>query len=153
MPLDSARADRVTAALLLAVGLALIWAGWSMDRLEMRRIHPASIPGLLPMLLGAALAVCAALLFRSARDPNAPEPAGSPRDLGYAAALCLIYALVLVGTVPFTLATGLFVAAFLVVFDRDRPVARRLLPAAIYGAVAATAISALFRHAFLVRLP
>ena len=40
----------------------MLAGGYAMDRLEFRQIHPASIPGLLPMILGAALMVCAVLL-------------------------------------------------------------------------------------------
>ena len=153
MNLDSARADRVTAVILLALGLAMLWAGWSMDRLEVRRIHPASIPGLVPMLLGAALAVCGGLLFRSARARAVPASTGSMRDLTWSAALCIAYALLLVGTLPFALATAIFVAAFLALFDRDRAWVPRLAWAVVYGAIAGGVIAALFRYAFLVRLP
>jgi putative tricarboxylic transport membrane protein len=153
MRLDSAKADRITAVVLLATGIALLWAGWSMDRLEVRRIHPASIPGLLPMLLGGTLVVVAALLGLTARDPETPAPTGSARDLGLAAALCGLYALAMVGTLPFAPATALFVGAFVALFDRDRPPLRRLILGAAFGVAVAAAISLLFRYAFLVRLP
>ena len=45
-----AMADRLTAIVLLVIGLALLVGGWTMDRLEVRQIHPASIPGLVPMI-------------------------------------------------------------------------------------------------------
>ena len=153
MRLNSARADRVTAVILLGLGIAMVWAGWTMDRLEVRRIHPASIPGLVPMLLGVALALCGGLLFRSARDPEANAAQGSLADLGWAATLCLAYAMVLVGNLPFVLATAIFVAAFLVLFDRDRALGPRFVTALLYGGGVAAAVAALFRYAFLVRLP
>ena len=52
-----ARADLITAIVLLALGLAVFYFSWTMDRLEVRRISPATIPGLVPMILGAALAL------------------------------------------------------------------------------------------------
>ena len=156
------RADRMTALVLLALGLVLLWAGFTMDRLEIRRIHPASIPGLVPMLLGGALTVCAALLYASAAPrgeageetgDGTGEGGGDLRDLALATALSLIYALVLVGRLPFFAATAIFVAGFLIVFDRGRRMAVRVPLAIGFGLAVAAAVSALFRYAFLVRLP
>ena len=59
--MQMAKADRVTAIVFLALGLAMLVGGWQMDRLEIRQIHPASIPGLLPMILGGLLALCRGL--------------------------------------------------------------------------------------------
>jgi putative tricarboxylic transport membrane protein len=93
-----------------------------MDRLEIRQIHPASIPGLVPMML--------------------------------AAALCCAYALVLVGRLPFFIATALFVAAFVAAFrPSGRPWLRHGVMAAGFGIATAVTVSALFRYGFLVRLP
>ena len=44
--------DLTVTVILLAIGIAQFVGGLTMDRLEMRRIHPARIPGLLPMILG-----------------------------------------------------------------------------------------------------
>ena len=68
MSLNSPVADRVTAAVLFLLGAGLSWGGFTMDRLEVRLIHPGSIPGLVPMILGVALMGCAILLFAGARD-------------------------------------------------------------------------------------
>ena len=59
MRLDSARADQVTALVFFVLGVAMAIGGYTMDRLEVRQIHPASIPGLVPMILGGLLALCA----------------------------------------------------------------------------------------------
>jgi hypothetical protein len=160
MQLDGPGADRVAAVILFALGIGMLAGGYAMDRLEIRQIHPASIPGLVPMLLGGILAVCAALLYRGAgrevREP--PPPAGSTSwaDLGAALVLTLGYALGLVGRVPFFWATALFIAAFAAWFAwpaRGEGRARAIVRAAGFGLVAAGAISALFRYGFLVRLP
>lgn len=153
MSFDSARADRLTALVLVAIGLVMVWAGWSMDRLEMRRIHPASIPGLLPMILGGAMVLCAGLLLASARDPDAPTPPGSWRNLAWAGGWSAAFALLMVGNINFYVATAIYVAGFLVIFDTERPVWRRAILGAAFGIAAAAAIGALFRYAFLVRLP
>src|SRR6056297_2853194 len=62
MPFDSARADRITAFVFFVLGAAMTWGGYVMDRLEIRQIHPASIPGLVPMFLGVALMLCRSAL-------------------------------------------------------------------------------------------
>lgn len=148
------QADRLTALVLLALGLTLLWAGFTMDRLEVRRIHPSSIPGLVPMLLGVALSVCSAFLFVSAAPPgDSAEDGGDLRNLGLSAALSLVYALVLVGWLPFFAATAIFVAGFVTIFDRERSLALQVPLAIGFGLAVAAAISALFRYAFLVRLP
>ncbi len=158
MRLDTARADRIAAAILCILGVAMLAGGYTMDRLPQRAIHPASIPGLVPMILGAVLALCAVLLFAGARDDPEPE-AGSVswRNLGLAVGLCLVYALGLVGRLPFFWATALFVAAFAALFawPETQPAARpRLgLVAALFGLAVAGALSVLFRYGFLVRLP
>lgn len=160
MRLDSANADRVAAVLLFALGVAMLWGGYTMDRLEIRRIHPGSIPGLLPMLLGAVLAGCSVLLYLGARDDPDARPAEgvSWPNAGIALALCLVYGLGLVGRLPFFWATAIFIAAFAALFTwRDaearRSPVRTALVAIAFGFVVSGAISALFRYGFLVRLP
>jgi hypothetical protein len=159
LSLNSPTADRITAGVLLALGAGFVWGGFTMDRLEMRQIHPASIPGLVPMILGAALMVCAVLLFLGARGASRgpAETGGSWRDLGTAAAWSVFYAVALVGKLPFLLATGIYVAGFVWWFRRDAdgkggPVGRAATALA-FGAAVSVAVSALFRYGFLVRLP
>ena len=161
------RADLYTAPVLFLLGAAMAYGGWIMDRLEIRQIHPASIPGLVPMLLGVALMVASVVLFvqararlaaaRAAGGGNRPV-AGSNRDLLVAGGLCTVYALALVGTVPFPIATALFVSTFVILFElRPERGARHVaLVVAIgltLGVAVAAAVSLLFRYAFLVRLP
>ena len=92
-----------------------------MDRLEIRQIHPASIPGLVPMILGVLLALCAIILFRSSfagagRGPPESISAGSWSRLGLTAILCAGYALGLVGWLGYFWATAVFTFAFALVF-------------------------------------
>jgi putative tricarboxylic transport membrane protein len=157
MRADSPAADRIAALVLFGLGAAVLAGGYTMDRLEIRQIHPASIPGLVPMMLGAALMLCAALLWLAApRTPRAAaaDETASPRNLAVAAALCCAYALVLVGRLPFFIATALFVAAFVAAFrPSGRPWLRHGVMAAGFGIATAVTVSALFRYGFLVRLP
>lgn len=149
-----ATADRVTALVLAGLGLAMLAGGWTMDRLEIRQIHPASIPGLVPMILGGLLTLCAALLWRSAEAGAAFMADGSWRRLAITGGLTLAYALGLVGTLPFLWATFVFVAAFALVFSWAETTAPRAIAFALgLGAVVAVGTSALFSEVFLVRLP
>ncbi len=154
------KADMITALLLVVVALWLLVGGYRMDRLEIRQIHPASIPGLVPMILGVLLLVCAALLFGRARvgSDGAAIDFGNTGRLIWTAVLCLGYSVGLIGHAPFWLATFLFVTAFVAVFswgrdDNGSAKLRRIAIAVVTGAVASGAISALFLYGFLVRLP
>ncbi len=173
-------ADRWTSLALFAIGLAMLVGGFTMDRLEIRQIHPASIPGLLPMILGAAMMLCAVLLFFAARaartaqlakvaglstaaqaegEPSATQPATtSNRDLFFAAAYSVVYALALVGSLPFAQATAIYIAVFYTHFTWERSATssahlKRIAIAIAFGVVSAYAIASLFQFGFLVRLP
>jgi putative tricarboxylic transport membrane protein len=141
-----------------------------MDRLELRRVHPLSAPGLTPGLLGIALAVASVMLisqalrkrpFRTASlAPTRTGEAdrGATQRLLLCGALCLVYALGLVGSLPFWLATAVFVSAFIVLFEWEAgaPAHRRMIALAWatgLGLAAGGAISYVFRDLFFVRLP
>jgi putative tricarboxylic transport membrane protein len=73
-------------------------------------------------------------------------------------ALCLGYAGLLVGRVPFWLATFGFVLAFVILFEWPLATApgarvRRLLIALVYALAVAVAVTLVFQEVFLVRLP
>jgi putative tricarboxylic transport membrane protein len=165
------RADIVMGVLLFVLAVAVIYRAWTMDRLEVRQIHPASVPGLTPGLLGIALGVASLLLLASGLRPQtsvrpAPGDAGPelPADPGalqrllVAGALCLVYALGLIGSMPFWLATALFVTTFIAVFEWERGGdpgrrLRRLAWALALGLGTGLAVSYGFSDIFLVRLP
>lgn len=161
-------ADLLTGLVLLALGISVVWLSWDMPRLGTRGIHPATAPGLVPGLLGLALTLCGAVLtLRSAR---ATTDAAGWRNFGgifwtpeagrvaAALALALIYALVLVGRMPFWAATALFVFAFIVIFEyafgvSRSPLWRTLLTAAIQAVIVGVTVTLVFQLGFLVRLP
>jgi hypothetical protein len=163
----AARADLVAAILLVLLGLAVVYFSWTMNRLEARHIHPATIPGLVPLFLGAALTLCGGLLtLRSLRLGRPGAWAGLWRALtsseavraGAVLALALVHTLVLVGRVPFWLASMLFIFAFIVLFetvliDRRQSLVRTLFWAALVAIVGALGIYFVFERIFLVRLP
>ncbi|TNF17237.1 MAG: hypothetical protein EP318_21875 [Rhodobacteraceae bacterium] len=158
-----ALADRLTAILLFLLGLALLAGGYTMDRLEIRQIHPASIPGLVPMILGVLLALCAVLLFRSSYKPEARNAelvlsGGSWARLGLTTAISTLYALGLVGWLPYAWATFVFATGFTLVFSFPVAGQRRAQLVAVAGALAlgagvALGTALLFEKLFLVRLP
>ena len=83
---------------------------------------------------------------------------GAAGRVGMVLVLTLTYTLGLVGLVPFWLATGLFVFAFILVFEiwlaEPRRRLAQSLPWALGLAIATAAIVTLvFERAFLVRLP
>ncbi|MEO1103961.1 MAG: tripartite tricarboxylate transporter TctB family protein [Pseudomonadota bacterium] len=158
-----ARADLLTGVVLLALGLAMLYGGFVMDRLEIRQIHPASIPGLVPMGLGIALAVCAVILLASAVRAGgltAPSYAGDRAALlrlVLCMALCLTYPLILIGWLPFWLATSLFVTGFIAIFEwtprLPRAHAIALATAILQGILVGVVTAYVFSELFLVRLP
>jgi hypothetical protein len=164
------RADFVTGLVLLAFGLAVLAESLAMPRLEERAINPWTVPGLVPGLLGIIIAVLGWILamrslFAGALRPVAPpdveeaaEARASRGRLALSLVLCLGYAAVLVGRIPFWLATGLFVFLFVVLFewrsdDAQRARIVKLAVAAALAAAAALAVPFLFERLFLVRLP
>lgn len=156
-------ADRMTAIVLATLGLSMAFGGYTMERLEIRGIHPGSIPGLVPMILGVLLVICAVLLWRDAKRNPRTEGAsvladGSWTRLGLTAGTCLVYALVLIGWLPFLWSTAIFVFAFAAIFSwpteadgRQRIMA--LCGAVVLGIATAWGTSLLFAEVFLVRLP
>lgn len=158
-----AQADRFTAVILFALGIAMLVGGWTMDRLEIRQIHPASIPGLVPIILGVLLALCSVLLLISSfsQDDRGDEmvfAGGSWGRLGLTGLTCVVYAIGLVGWLSFTVATALFTFTFALIFsfpvERDR---RAQATAAVSALILAVAVSVgaaqMFEKLFLVRLP
>lgn len=162
MPADR-RGDLWFALLLTALALVVVVESWRMPRLENLGVHPMSAPGLTPGLLGLVLLLLGLLLLlRSLRErrataspvPSRPAVAGNGGRALLAVALCLAYALGLLGRLPFALATGVFVFAFVAAFgfERARPW-RTLGGAAAMAVFTAIAVTLLFEQLFLVRLP
>ena len=131
-------------------------------------MHPLTVPGLVPGLLALALLLCGGLLAAGAwrtggLGPGFAAPCALARGpaagrVATALALVLVYTLVLVGWLPFWLATALFVFAFIAAFELvlapapPRP-ARTFAWAAAVAIVAGVAVVLVFERGFLVRLP
>jgi len=161
------KADFVTGIVLIALGIATVVASFQMPRFAELNVNPYTVPGLVPGALGAVLLVLGAALFvRAARAggwrlwarQGARQPDPGLRHLLLAAALCLGYAGGLIGRLPFWLATLVFVALFVALFEwplarNGRARARRLAVALGFGAIVAAAVTLVFQEVFLVRLP
>ena len=165
------RADLVSACVWIVFGVAVAAGGWTMDRLEHLHINKYEIPGLVPGLLGAAIAVLGVLLAvrslrRGALQPAAravadePAAAGGWHRMAAVFIAMLAYSVGLVGRgLPFWLVTGAFVTIFIYFFDRERQTAlgrstaRQLMLAAICGVVTSAVVTLVFQDIFYVRLP
>lgn len=145
-----------------------------MDRLEDQGASIYTAPGLVPGLLGAIIALFGVLLARralatgrgaatiptddDARSSPAGADAATSRRFAVALVLCLVYAIALVGHLPFWLATGVFVTAFIAFFEYPvrnsrGQVARGIGMALVYGTLTSAVVSLVFEQVFLVRLP
>ena len=158
------KADFWFSLLLSAFGIAVVAESLRMPRLENLGVHPMSAPGLTPGVLGLILALLGVtLLVRTLRaqrhqtpessDGKAPPSAGWGR-LAITLALCLFYAVALLGWLPFWLATGLFVFGFVLTFTwGERPSWRVALISVALAIGVSAAVTLLFEQVFLVRLP
>jgi len=161
---ESPTADRITAAVLLLLGGAMCWGGFVMDRLEIRQIHPASIPGLLPIFLGFFLMLCAVFLALGTRGKTSPQIDDTPKESGnwsdfaFAAVWSCLFAVGMVSRIPFVVASAIYILVFTgwYLWKPSGEAGKRLrmmLLVTLYAVLVAIGISVLFRYGFLVRLP
>ncbi len=156
-----------------ALGVVVLVLSLKMARLADQGVPPYAAPGLLPGLLGIAMMAFGgqvALRGRRAyrRHHGGPAAGGEPqapqlavRRLLAVMALCVVYAVVLIGHgLPFWLASALFVSTSILLLQapQRRAAGRRIdakaLAFAVGMGVAAGLIATLvFQTFFLVRLP
>ncbi|GAC1327614.1 MAG: tripartite tricarboxylate transporter TctB family protein [Beijerinckiaceae bacterium] len=160
------RDDVVGGLLWMLLGVVILVASWSMDRLEAQDINPYTIPGLLPGLLGFAMMFVAALMLARGWRHGGLQAVASAVDehktaygrLALALMLCIGYAVVLLGRVPFWLAASLFVSTsiFVLRFAELRAkaqIARGAVTAIAIGIGSGALVTIVFEKLFLVRLP
>lgn len=155
---ESARSDLRGGAGWMVFGLAVLAGAWRMDRFESQGATLYTAPGLVPGLFGLLLmALGAALAWRGWKAQRVGAPAaGVPllnRRIVLMFGLCFGYALGLVGRVPFTAATALFVALFTWAYADASPAPRRIAAAVLSGLLTSLLIVLVFERIFLVRLP
>ncbi len=167
---NMARADFVTSIFLVAFGLAVLGMSLRMPSFAARGTSPYSSPGLVPGVLGAIIALCGlVLLTRSIRRKGyfLGITRGSVKSfftsvetvrLLTTIVASVAYALVLLGRIPYPLATGLYVLVFVLVFEYKlkEPLARQwktVILAVVLAVLAAVLVTAVFQYLFLVELP
>ncbi|NND90603.1 MAG: tripartite tricarboxylate transporter TctB family protein [Granulosicoccus sp.] len=167
MPVNTSNADRITGAVLLVLGIAMLLGGYNMERLEIRQIHPASIPGLVPMILGAAMIICSLLLIATASKRSTEQVQADTDDAADSSVsnllvtviLSLGYGAGLLGKLPYLPATALYIFLFSLYFSwaqygTSRASRIRLIAlTAVFAVSFAAGIAVLFQYGFLVRLP
>jgi hypothetical protein len=159
----SPRADLVTAAVLFALGVAIVHQAFAMPRFVEQSGTGLTAPGIVPGFYGVMIAALSLLLGARAirrggwaASGTARRSAGEGRRLLLAAALGVLYAGVLVGRIPFWMASGLFVFAFTAAFEWNQGPERRLrrlVEAALIGLGTGLAVTLVFEKLFLLRLP
>jgi hypothetical protein len=154
------RADFLTSIVLIVLGVGMLWGALEMPRFEQRNV-PAILAVI--MLLLALLLLGRACRQGGYRLAAGDQPASSivfsasSLTMLLTLALGLIYAIGLVGSLPFWAATLIFVTVFILIFEW--PLARPgrrwllLLTAALQGAAVAAAVTLVFQDIFLVTLP
>ena len=166
-----ARVYLAFALVLIGLGAGTIVESARMPRFAELGVSPLTAPGLTPALIGAVITLLGLVLclrsLRSLRErafmksataaaPRAPTRLERPAwRVGAVLALTLGYAGVLVGRVPFGVATATFVFAFVMCFDRDDDVGRvrRTGRALAIAVITAFVVVLVFERVFLVRLP
>ncbi len=165
-----AKADFLTGLVLIFLSLYVMFESWKMPRLEHLKVHPLSVPGLVPAFLAAVILIFATVLvvrsvlrgghrltftfkgfLQTLRSP------GNQRLL-LTAVLTIAYAAFLIGTLPYGLATGLFIFVFIVLFEWKKGIniaqqRRGILSASLIAILSAVAITLVFERLFLVSLP
>lgn len=159
----SPRAELITAAVLLAFGLGVVALSLRMPTFVEQSGTGLTAPGIVPGFHGTVIALLSILLgLRAARRGGlraGGAAGGASKDAGrlfIAAGLGVIYGVVLIGHLPFWLATALFVFAFTAIFEWPRGPQgriRRLLEAGAIALGTGWAVVLVFEQLFFVRLP
>lgn len=164
------RADFVTSIFLTLFGLFILIVSLKMPRFEEHNVNPYSVPGILPAFLGAIITLLGiVLLIRSIRQRGYLLGIGkkevvvffsdeSSRRIFLTLIISLIYGLVFLGRIPFYLATGIFVFAFVMIFEYrfEESFAgqrKKVLIALVMAVLVSAIVTAVFRYLFLVNLP
>jgi hypothetical protein len=162
----SPRADFWSGLIWVALGLGILWGSWVMGRLEHLQASIYTVPGVVPGLLGIAIAFMGVILLGRAVRQGAlqaiPHRAYALRDR-WRLIVSLGWSLVYAGTVvasalPFWLITAVYVAVFVLVFQfQERRAAgqvpRGVAVAVVHGLLSGLLIQYVFEDLFLVRLP
>jgi hypothetical protein len=157
---------------LAGLGIAVVVESWRMPRLAGLNVHPMTVPGLVPGMIGIVIAVLGSILFaRAARAGGFPvqrkirwdiaalaDSSSQARRFFITLALCIAYAGGLVGSLPFWAATSVFIFLFVLIFEwqAGRSLTGHVRAAAtalLLAVTVAAAVTYVFEQVFLVRVP
>lgn len=164
------RADLVTSIILIAFGISVLVLSLQMPRFEEHGVNPYSVPGIVPGFLGAVVAFLGVVLFiRSIvqKGYRLGLTGGTVKEFftsettkrfALTIAVSIIYALVLLGRIPFPIATGVYIFTFIFIFEYQWKKSflvqwKRVLMALAVAVVFSAAVTGVFRYLFLVNLP
>ena len=167
---NMAKADFVTSIGLSSFGLAILILSIQMPRYEGLGVNPYSVPGVVPGLLGLILLILGlVLLIRSIMRKGYQLGLTidiikqyfkdeSTRNFLLALIFSLVYGVFLLTRIPYSLATGLYILFFILVFEyRPKENMSSQKKTILYSLVEAIFVSAgvtlVFRYLFLVDLP
>jgi small-conductance mechanosensitive channel len=162
----SPRADFWSSFIWIGLGIAMLWMSLNMDRLERFQASIYTAPGLVPGLLGIAIALMGVILLVRSLNAGAlrqrerkPLVLAQHWRLIFSLSLSLVYALIVVASaLPFWLVTAVYITIFVIVFQYAERRAKAQVPrgiavAVVHGLLAGVLIQYVFEELFLVRLP
>jgi hypothetical protein len=164
------KADFITSIGLSIFGLAVLIRSLQMPRFKGLGVHPYSVPGIVPGLLGFILMTLGLiLLIRSIRQNGYRLGLSgkvikeffvddSTKRFSLSLILCVVYAAFVLKRLLDPVATGLFVFLFVFIFEFRRWEKilfqnRTTLFALLEAVVVSGAVTLVFRYLFLVDLP
>ena len=164
------RVDLWIAGVFLLLGLSIAMLSLAMPTFKEQKGEIYTAPGLVPGFYGLVIAALSVWLGVRAIGRRAQgalaEPDASRGDvsglsnlrLAFCAALCLFFVAVLIGRMPFWLASTIFVTLFIVLFEWDttrtlHEKMRGVATALVQGIITGVAVVLVFEKIFLVRLP
>jgi len=164
------QADLFVGLGIMAFGAFVAFESWRMPRFEHLAAQHYEVPGLVPGLLGLIILGFGLLMFiRAVREGGLQLGAQpqrlrallngvEPRRVAWLLLFTIAYAGVLIGRVPFWLATLLFVLAFILFFDAAQATTRNqrlrlCLTASVQAVLTALIVTYVFEYVFRVRLP
>jgi hypothetical protein len=159
---NTARTDLWGGAGWMAFGLLVLIEALRMDRFKSMGASIYTMPGFVPGMIGSVLIALGLMLavrgwrHRTVTPADAAQTAQPlvNKRIALMLPLTLVYAAVLLGRLPFWLATALFVASFTWVFTpAEHPKLRRLATALLSGVITTAVVIFVFQEIFLVRLP
>lgn len=164
------KADFLTSLLLFAFGIAVLITSIKMPRFEDQGANSYSVPGIVPGLLGVAIAVLSLILFIRSFIQKGYRvgltkkvikgffSSDSTRRFFLSLTLCVVYGVFLLGRIPYHIATGSFVLVFIIAFEfefRESLLSQRktIISSLAEAVLVSAGVTFLFRYLFLVKLP